>query len=69
MYDPFWSLFSAFAAFQIILGIAWLLVLIAAARSVDKREKDKWMAEGVERAIRRSQLEEHQLQDLPPYQT
>lgn len=52
-----------------ILGIAWLLVLIAAARSVDKREKDKWMAEGVERAIRRSQLEEHQLQDLPPYQT
>lgn len=66
-WDPtFSSLFGTSTAIQIILGFAWLLALIAAARSVDKDKKERWMAEGAERAMRRPA--EHEMQDLPAYQ-
>ncbi|KAF1928994.1 uncharacterized protein M421DRAFT_144330 [Didymella exigua CBS 183.55] len=68
-WDPaFNSLYGFFTALQVLSAVTWLAVLIAAARSIDKRKKERWMAEGVERALRRQRAEEHQLQDLPAYQ-
>lgn len=66
--SAFNSLYGWLTAFQILSGVVWLCTLVAAARGVDKRKKEKWMAEGVERAVRRQLAEEHQLQDLPAYQ-
>lgn len=60
------SLFGFATALQILLGTVWSFVMIAAARKVNNERKEKWMTEGVARALRRP--EEHHMQDLPPYQ-
>lgn len=65
-WDPaFNSLFGWFAALQIVVGVSWLFVLVAAAKSIHK-ERDKWVAEGVQRGVTRA-LEELQMDDLPAY--
>lgn len=67
-WDPgFKSLFGFFAALQIVLGVAWLLVMIASAKTISKAKKDKWVSEGMERGVRR-RVEEHQMQKLPAHQ-
>jgi hypothetical protein len=66
LWDPsFNTVYGGIAAIQILLGVMWLFVMAAAAKMVSNQNKEKWMAEGVERAVRR-RLEAYEMQAQRP---